>query len=248
MQGLNEFIYSPGIDEPICMIDVADSKAVYYYHFNGLGSVVALSDTDGGIVERYSYDVFGEPNRASGISNPYFFTGRRLDTETDNYYYRARYYNPEIGRFLSADPVTMFLQLTLTKKMSTEAILGTDSLNRPVRLFLQDRPIAGLSQFYIGSNDASLNLYTYCYNNPVNWKDPKGESATLIVAAAWIVITTVLTIVALYRIGKEMDKTNKNPPGISCPTEGGDKRGKRLSKASGAIKSGANAAAGSYAP
>jgi len=43
---LLKFIYGPGIDEPICMIDVADSNAVYYYHFDGVGSVVALSDAN----------------------------------------------------------------------------------------------------------------------------------------------------------------------------------------------------------
>jgi len=100
-----KFIYGPGIDEPICMIDVTDSNAVYYYHFDGLGSVVALSNANNEIVERYTYDVFGEPNRTSDVNNPYFFTARRLDTETDNYYYRARYYSPDIGRFLQTDPI-----------------------------------------------------------------------------------------------------------------------------------------------
>ena len=57
------------------------------------------------IVERYRYDVFGEPNRVSGVHNPYMFTGRRYDTGTSLYYYRARYYNPEIGRFLQTDPI-----------------------------------------------------------------------------------------------------------------------------------------------
>ena len=64
---LRKFVYGPGIDEPICMIDVADSNTVYYYHFDGLGSVVALSDSTGSIVEQYSYDVFGEPNRTNRI-------------------------------------------------------------------------------------------------------------------------------------------------------------------------------------
>jgi YD repeat-containing protein len=41
---LRKFVYGPGIDEPICMIDVADNNAVYYYHFDGLGSVIALSE------------------------------------------------------------------------------------------------------------------------------------------------------------------------------------------------------------
>ena len=39
------------------------------------------------------------------IGNPYMFTGRRFDLETGLYYYRARYYNPQIGRFLQTDPI-----------------------------------------------------------------------------------------------------------------------------------------------
>ena len=42
---------------------------------------------------------------ASTVGNPYFFTGRRLEPETDLYYYRARYYEPYIGRFLQTDPI-----------------------------------------------------------------------------------------------------------------------------------------------
>jgi len=111
---LRKFIYGPGIDEPICIIDVADSNAVYYYHFDGLGSVVALSDVNNVIVESYSYDVFGAPTiydvneiqiSQSAISNPYMFTARRADDETALYYYRARYYAFDIGRFLQTDPI-----------------------------------------------------------------------------------------------------------------------------------------------
>ena len=67
--------------------------------------MVALSDANADIVETYSYDVFGEPNTTSGVGNPYYFTARRLDPETDSYYYRARYYKPDIGRFLQTDPI-----------------------------------------------------------------------------------------------------------------------------------------------
>jgi len=87
------------------MIDVADSNTVYYYHFDGLGSVIALSNVNGEIVERYSYDVFGEPNRTTDVNNPYLFTGRRYDNESGLYYYRARYYSADIGRFLQPDPI-----------------------------------------------------------------------------------------------------------------------------------------------
>jgi RHS repeat-associated protein len=103
---LRKYIYGPGVDEPICMIDVADSNAVYYYHYDGLGSVVALSDAGGDTVQVYEYSAFGwvaasDPNHA----NPFLFTGRRFDAETGLYYYRARYYNPHIGRFLQTDPI-----------------------------------------------------------------------------------------------------------------------------------------------
>ena len=54
-----------------------DDQSSLYYHFDGLGSVIGLSDENGNIVERYSYDVFGEPNRVSSVGNPYLFTGRR---------------------------------------------------------------------------------------------------------------------------------------------------------------------------
>ncbi len=88
------------------MIDVADSNAVYYYHFDAPGSVVALSDSDGDSVQSYEYSAYGQvaaedPNH----TNPYMFTGRRFDFETGLYYYRARYYNPYIGRFLQTDPI-----------------------------------------------------------------------------------------------------------------------------------------------
>ena len=87
------------------MIDVADSNTDYYYHFDGLGSAVALSNENKEIVERYSYDVFGEPNTIGSFGNPYLFTGRRFDNETGLYYYRARYYDYYLGRFLQTDPL-----------------------------------------------------------------------------------------------------------------------------------------------
>ena len=103
---VRKFVYGPGIDEPIAMIAVdGETETWYYYHFDGLGSVAALSDEDGDVVESYSYDVFGEPSASSSIGNPYMFTGRRWDEETGLYYYRARMYSAVLGRFLQPDPI-----------------------------------------------------------------------------------------------------------------------------------------------
>jgi RHS repeat-associated protein len=104
-----------------------------------LGSVAALSNNSGGIEERYSYDVFGEPNRVSNLNNPYMFTGRRYDSETDLYYYRARYYKPEIGRFLQTDPIGYLAGLNMY------TYCGNNPLNwMEVELILVQEGVEGL--------------------------------------------------------------------------------------------------------
>ena len=102
---LRKYIYGPGIDKPVSMIEVADSNATYYYHYDALGSVIALSDSSGDTVQTYEYSVFGEPAvEDANHTNPYMFAGRRYDVEIGLYYNRARYYNPYTGRFLQTDP------------------------------------------------------------------------------------------------------------------------------------------------
>jgi len=85
----------------------------YYYHHNALGSVIALTDANANLTERYEYDAYGTPDFLDAnynplpytSTNPYLFTGRRWDNETQLYYYRARYYNPKLGRFMQRDPL-----------------------------------------------------------------------------------------------------------------------------------------------
>ncbi|MDD4909483.1 MAG: DUF6531 domain-containing protein [Candidatus Omnitrophica bacterium] len=104
-----KYIYGTGIDEPILM---QRGENAYYYHFDGLGSVVNLTDSSGSKVESYTYDAYGNPIihdpssnilLQSSVGNRYMFTGREYDDETGLYYYRARHYSPMIGRFLQRD-------------------------------------------------------------------------------------------------------------------------------------------------
>jgi RHS repeat-associated protein len=108
-----KYIYGPGIDEILSTIDYGLSTT-YYYHSDGLGSVTDITDSSGALIEKYSYDIYGNAiiKDASGnvlsqsaIGNRYMFTGREYDQETGLYYYRARYYDPSIGRFLQTDPI-----------------------------------------------------------------------------------------------------------------------------------------------
>ena len=104
-----KFIYGPGIDEPVIMIVKGTPDEWYWYHYDVLGSVVALSDSSGTIVASYEYEVFGSATiTGNGHGNPFMFTGRRFDDETGLYYYRARMYHPELGRFMQPDPIGYF--------------------------------------------------------------------------------------------------------------------------------------------
>jgi RHS repeat-associated protein len=97
------------------MIEYTQNEpGTYYYHFDGSGNVVALTNSSGNTVEVYEYDVYGKVG-ASDASHPnrFMFTGREFDKETGLYYYRARYYKPEIGRFLQADQVGYTAEMNL---------------------------------------------------------------------------------------------------------------------------------------
>lgn len=72
---------------------------------DALNSTMALTNNAGAIVEQYSYDPYGATTASmSGFDNPYQYTGRENDGD-GLYYYRARYYAPAMGRFISEDPL-----------------------------------------------------------------------------------------------------------------------------------------------
>ncbi len=99
------YVHGPGIDEPLAM---SRGGSWYYYHVDGLGSVTMLTRADKTVANRYVYDDFGGfRSRTEAVTNYYAFTGREYDSAVDLIYYRARYYDPLIGRFLTRDPAAI---------------------------------------------------------------------------------------------------------------------------------------------
>lgn len=103
----SHFVHGPGIDEPLALVRSGGTGAGnYFYHADGLGSVLKLTDSAQNVVQSYSYDSFGEVTAVGSIEQPYAYTGREYDPETGKYYYRLRYYDADSGRFLSRDPMS----------------------------------------------------------------------------------------------------------------------------------------------
>jgi RHS repeat-associated protein len=97
------YTHGLGVDEPLAMLR---GGAVSYYQADGLGSVTSLTDAQGNLAATYQYDSFGNLTDSTGsISNSFGYTAREFDAETGLYFYRARYYDPSLGRFLSEDPI-----------------------------------------------------------------------------------------------------------------------------------------------
>tara|TARA_Y100000310_G_scaffold344921_1_gene460524 strand:+ start:1423 stop:2430 length:1008 start_codon:yes stop_codon:yes gene_type:complete len=80
------------------------ASQIYYYNNDHLGSPAVVTDKDQNIVYQTEYDPFGEPIREQGNSNKIKYNSKQKD-DTGLYYYGARYYNPQIGRFITADTV-----------------------------------------------------------------------------------------------------------------------------------------------
>jgi RHS repeat-associated protein len=94
-----EAVYLYGLD----ILAQQQAGRQYYFH-DGLGSVRQMLDSTGEVQTNYAYDPFGVPVVAGDASNPYQFTGEAWDEEVELLYLRARYYRPEVGRFITKDP------------------------------------------------------------------------------------------------------------------------------------------------
>jgi RHS repeat-associated protein len=80
------------------------TEGAQFYLFDALGSPVNLTKTDGTVQARYQYDAFGNARSQTGDSaNVFGFTGHEKDEETGLYYFKARYYDPTLGQFLTQD-------------------------------------------------------------------------------------------------------------------------------------------------
>ncbi|MCC7306235.1 MAG: RHS repeat-associated core domain-containing protein [Acidobacteria bacterium] len=97
---LTKYLNGPGIDNKL---RVQNGGTVNYFLADHLGSTNGLTDGTGSLTSQASYDSFG--NQTGSLATRYQFTGREYDNFTNQFYYRARFYESKLGRFSSEDPI-----------------------------------------------------------------------------------------------------------------------------------------------
>ncbi|MFZ0819220.1 MAG: RHS repeat-associated core domain-containing protein [Candidatus Acidiferrales bacterium] len=97
------YAQTQNIDEPLAELR---SSTTSYYEADGLGSITSLTGSNGTLAQSYTYDSFANTTASTGtLSNPFRYTAREFDNETGLYFFRARYFDPQVGRFISEDPI-----------------------------------------------------------------------------------------------------------------------------------------------
>ena len=142
-----------------------------------------MRDGDLNVIAEYQYDLYGKEEKATGtFDNPFRYTGQYYDSESGMYYLRARFYDPDIRRFISED----------THWNTGNSIYGDTAY--------QDDEIRYPSPAAIMQ---SGNLYGYCSSNPVNRYDITGNNWKKFLGNIKKVLCGVSIQRAIWEIGAE---------------------------------------------
>ena len=131
-------------DENGSPIGLTYKGKTYYYRKNLQGDIINITDSTGAKVVTYTYNAWGKLMSMTGnmelaVNNPFRYRGYYYDVESGLYYLNSRYYDPQTGRFVNAEPNVDY------------------------------------GKFDEGAGLNGYNVFAYCANNPVMFKDDSGE-------------------------------------------------------------------------
>jgi RHS repeat-associated protein len=189
--GLEEraLVYGNYIDEVLAMRrkTATGGWVDFFYGHDHLYSPAVLFNPIGGVMERYEYDAYGAvrvmnivyvPRAQSLYGNSITFTGRELDV-LDNgslniMYYRARYYDPQTGRFMQRDPLGINPAGGQGNKFRAE-MQYLDGAN--IFEYIRSSPLLASDPFGLAKKNISIDLMYYFYDWKKMWED--GDPARL---------------------------------------------------------------------
>jgi RHS repeat-associated protein len=130
--GLARYTQGPDVDQPVSEFRSGTSS---YYEADALGTITSLTNSAGTLVSSYTYDAFGKLTASTGtLTNPFQYTGRDYDAETSLRYYRARYYDPTVGRFVSEDPMRFSASPNYYSYVENRPVNATDPMGLTIRI------------------------------------------------------------------------------------------------------------------
>ncbi|QKZ02409.1 RHS domain-containing protein [Pseudomonas eucalypticola] len=103
------YLYEPGSYAPLARVDRTEGEAqqLYYYHTDQIGTPLEMTNAEGRIVWQATYKAWGsiETLPVAEVEQNLRFQGQYFDGETGLHYNTFRYHDPEIGRFITQDPI-----------------------------------------------------------------------------------------------------------------------------------------------
>ena len=165
------------------LIAQLEDETLRYVHQDNLTGTSVMSDDTGSLISNTKYYPFGA-TRSGSVPTDKQFTGQRLDG-TGLYYYGARYYDPSIGRFISADTVVQPTPQSGGQVVEALVVYFSDPTQ-----FQSHRSENKISFI----NPQEHNRYSYVLNNPLKYTDPKGS---FVAVATLFAFTTSMIINAI---------------------------------------------------
>ena len=224
-------LHGPGIDNVLSITTYSSVETnSFYYLTDHLGSVIAITDDQGEVVEQYRYDAWGRvsvfdevgaPLTESAIGNSYTFQGRQHSWATGLTHFRARWYDPITGRWLSKDPIRIRGGLNLYAAFVNSPVMYTDPLG-----LLNPNAAAELKVYYSDASDAA---YGYI-NGLIDWfdllPDRSNDPEFEIGKKGGQVVDVALAATGLYKLGQELLRRGFRRATQKAVVQGCDEGGK----------------------